>query len=387
MVKPVLIPVIPPVTLGGKTNPVVANWFDQSGFFRQRVPSFKRPRRDGGVDGGRDGVFDISREADFPSLPSAVRLDIDGIRGLLVRATEAALPIRSFLDSESGSVEPRELAVASIALLDLLAAVVERGICPLSSSATVPGSAVSGRVPPSLPSGPCVEPGESELRAEKTAVVFNADLGPSSVANRNVLNAAFATGLKKASDKVASEAGGDAAEGVRVVNDALSCVDNLEFLGQASVRGIDKSNPLNPTPLDYFTMPIKLDFPDRGTRIHFERTLRQSCGMKAYMSLPAKLREYKALFYKAIQARYPNKIVMVRPDAATLSLVAFTKSHGGSRWTQCPEIHEFPRGIMLSDFVVPNGITLQHPAGNTVGPTQGPPVAPQGAEAAEHLVH
>jgi hypothetical protein len=74
--------------------------------------------------------------------------------------------------------------------------------------------------------------------AEKTAVVFDADLGRSPVANRATLNGAFAAGLKAATMKVAEESGGDANENIRIVNDALSCADNLDFLGQTTAAGL-----------------------------------------------------------------------------------------------------------------------------------------------------
>jgi hypothetical protein len=63
MVKPMLIPAIPPVTLGGKSHPVVSNLFESFGSFSQRGRSFKRAHRDDeGLD-ARDRVFDISRDA------------------------------------------------------------------------------------------------------------------------------------------------------------------------------------------------------------------------------------------------------------------------------------------------------------------------------------
>ncbi len=40
--------------------------------------------------------------------------------------------------------------------------------------------------------------------------------------------------------KVANETGGDANEAIRIVNDALSCADNLDFIGRSSTRKIDK---------------------------------------------------------------------------------------------------------------------------------------------------
>ncbi len=196
------------------------------------------------------------------------------------------------------------------------------------------------------------------VAADKTAVIFDADLGPSPVANRTALNNALAVSLKAATMKVADETGGDIAEGIRVVNDALSCADNVEFLGRTTARKFDKRDPSKPIPLPFCTMPVKLDFPDRNTRIHFERTVRKHCNLKATVSLPAPIRKYQGLYLQAMRERHRGKIVMVRTDTATLSLIAFTKEDGDRVWTRCPDHHPIPRGIMLPDFSMPNRIGL-----------------------------
>jgi hypothetical protein len=189
MPKPMRIPFIPPVTLGNSSNPVVANLFDTTGNFRQRTWSFKKRRLDGG-ESDCDEVYDLSRDATTAVPPTALKLDIGKIRALMVRANESATAIRARLADGCGSAESRELADSSIALLELVNAVVEEGIIPLSSSSTAsPGSAAAAaRAPPTAPVKPKVEPGTAELRAaltaaEKSAVVFDADLGPSPVAN------------------------------------------------------------------------------------------------------------------------------------------------------------------------------------------------------------
>jgi hypothetical protein len=80
---------------------------------------------------------------------------------------------------------------------------------------------------------------------------------------------------------VADESGEDVAEGIQIVNDALSCTDNVEFLGQTTARKIDKHDPTKPIPLPFCSMPVKLDFPDRNTRIHFESIVRKHCNLKS----------------------------------------------------------------------------------------------------------
>jgi hypothetical protein len=92
-----LIPFIPPVTIGGKSSVVVANLFDASGNFRLRNGSFKRPRvkRDGGDS--RDSVYELSGDVSAASFPSAPRLDFGRIRDLKVKANEMAMAIRALL--------------------------------------------------------------------------------------------------------------------------------------------------------------------------------------------------------------------------------------------------------------------------------------------------
>jgi hypothetical protein len=74
--------------------------------------------------------------------------------------------------------------------------------------------------------------------------------------------------------------------------------------------------------------------------------------------LPTKIRQYQALYLNAVKVRYPGRAVMVRPDTASLSLVALVKEEGGAAWTRCPGGHPIPRGIMLPDFKLPNRIDL-----------------------------
>jgi hypothetical protein len=370
MPKPMLMSLIPPVTIGGRNPPVVANMFDDSGNFRQRNGSFKRPRVEGGAAAAGEGFYDLSRDASAPTIPNALRLDVGKIRGLMVKANEMAALIRTRYTAESVPEGVKELAGFSISLLDLVNAVVEDGIMPMASSPSASFASVaaaSASFPAASRARP--EPGTAELKAalaaaEKTAVVFDADLGPSPVANRAALNGAFSAGLKAATLKVAGNSGEDANESIRVVNDALSCADNLGFIGQTSQRKIDKRDPANPVTLPYCTMPVKLDFPDRDTRIHFEKTLRKHCGMKATISLPFQIRKYQSLFLDALRDRYKGRAISARPDTSTLSMVAFMKNEEDRGWSRCRETVPIPRGILLPGAVIPNRVDLPVVADN-----------------------
>ncbi len=263
----------------------------------------------------------------------------------------------------------RDLTGLSIALLDLVNVVVEEGLLPVlsypptASFASVAAAPNSGTASINTNSRPRAELGTAELKAalalaEKTAIVFDADLGQSPVANRATLNGAFAAGLKAATMKVASESGSDANEKIRIVNDALSCAENLEFVGQTTARKINKRDPANPVVSPFCTMPVKLDFPDKSTRIHFEKTLRKHCGIKASMSLPFQIRQNQSLFLKAMRERHVGRVVTARPDTSSLSFIAFMKEEGGNGWSRCRESVPIPRGIMLPGYGIPNRVDL-----------------------------
>jgi hypothetical protein len=233
-----LISLIPPVTIGGRNAPIVANLFDDSGNFRQRNGSFKRLKVGGAGTAAREGFYDLSRDAVAPTIPTVLKLDVRKIQGLMVKANEAATVIRSRIVSGMALEEVRELAGFSVSLLDLISAVVEEGILAMASSTAVTFASDVGAPAANIPapSRSQLELGTAELKAalaaaEKTAVVFDTDLGWALVANWATLNSAFAAGLKAATVKVANKSGGDANKSIRIVNDVLSCADNLDFIG------------------------------------------------------------------------------------------------------------------------------------------------------------
>ena len=105
-------------------------------------------------------------------------------------------------------------------------------------------------------------------------------------------------------------------------------------------------------------MPVKLDFPDKNSRIHFEKSLRKHCNLKAQMALPKQIWKYQSSYLRAMRERHVGRVVMVRTDTASMSLVAFTKDEGGSVWERCPGMWPIPRGIMLPGFNVVSRIEL-----------------------------
>jgi hypothetical protein len=285
-----------------------------------------------------------------------------------VTAAAAGDEIRPILEAADTDPKLKAFGSLSMALLDVVTAMIEKGFVPLSGSGAGSGSTSgsgaffggSRSAPPPPPK--FTPPGLKELKeclekSDLELVLFDADLGQHAMGNRSGLNNAFSDGIRKLAIQKATESGKDPTEAVRAMNDALGCVSSLDFVGIRSEPIKIRENSSQPN-TSCHTMPVKLRFEDRNTRLHFERTIKSVCGLRATMSLPKPLREEQAVFLRAVKERYPGRIVTARPDVASLRLVAFHKLHGESKWQKCSESVPIPHGITLPGYNVRKEIVL-----------------------------
>jgi len=212
----------------------VANYYDESRTFRNRTHSIKRPRRDG-QDDLLDAVFDLTN--DFPPIvqPDRPAVDVASIKGILVEATAMAESLKPVLEREDLPADSRAIVSMLVTLVNLVGAVVEKGIEPISAAVVGSGATTSRgfasaarRLANPPPSVPVPAPGRRELvealkRSETESVLFGANLGSSAVAHRASLNASFTADLRRRTEAVAAEhPGAVVEESLRVVEDALS---------------------------------------------------------------------------------------------------------------------------------------------------------------------
>jgi hypothetical protein len=357
----VVQPFIPPVTgLGGSTAPV-ANSFDGSGNFRPRDRVWSASKR---ARTELEAAFDLSQQ--FPPLepPEHQSLDLSSIKSLLVAATALSSDVIPLCDGDDTLDSVRAVGQLCIALLRVVEGMVEKGLVPLSSCPPQPtagrGYAATARqqlnaAPPLSPRP--LAPGREELqealeKADKESVVFGVNLGELPLANRSSLNTNFSVELlRKAEEKVEGRPSADLNESTRLIDDALACADKIEFLGARSQKFVNKKNLQDPANGSYLTMPVRLIFNDKDSRINFERTMRECCGICVVQSLPEKLRKEMMSFKEALQARYPGRIVSVRPDSASASFIAFQKKDGDAGgWSPCWEKHVILNGILLPGY-------------------------------------
>jgi hypothetical protein len=349
---------VPPVTGVNGSSAPVANIYDSSGTFqnRGRANSVKRRR----VTEEIDAVFD--RSVDYPPLtmPERPNLDLDKVKGLLVVAGSVAEELKPLL--EEPNTDPKIMAIGklNLSILEALTAVVDGGLLPLSASGPAMGRAGGGagawhpKVAPATAPKPTPPIGLKELReglerADKESILFEANLGTATMANRTALASAFSAGIRSAAIDNAVAAGGDPAEAVRIMDDVLSCVDDMEFVGSGSKKFLSKNleDPRNNT---FCTMPIRLKFGDRSTRIHFETSVKKYCNLRATISLPRNIREEQMAFQKAVKTKYPDEVVTVRPDIKHAKLQAYRKLHGQKEWVKCPESVELMPGTLLPGY-------------------------------------
>jgi len=347
---------VPPVTGTNNNSRPVANLYDDSSTFRDRTYSNKRRRRDG-QDELLDAVFDLTN--DFPPVapPDRPAVDVASIKTVLVEATAMAENLKPLLGREDVSTDSKAIVSMLVTLVNLVGTVVEKGIEPISS-VVVGVNATSSRSfamaarkianPPHLPAKNV--PGKKELvealkKSELESVLFGANLGGSGVAHRGTLNAAFSADLRKRTVEGADgQPGVVVDESLRVVEDALSCVDNVEFLG---LRSQTYKVPGSGVESNFCSMPIRLSFPDKDSRLNFERTIR-------------------AAFRRALESRYDGDMIMARPDPRSLEFIAFRREGGVGKWLPLKESFPIPPEIMLSGYKV-SEVTLPVVAGLAEG--------------------
>ena len=330
---------IPPVTGINVPGSVFANSFDTNNVFRPRTYS-KRRRED--FDSDLERRFDLTR--DYPPLVFPERQGIDVGAAALVEVSAMVPAIRELASADTVTVETKKIADFSLSVFALLETLWEKVVRP---SAANPGGAAAGRapVPPPKPDRGRQELLDALAASEKTSILYDANLGEVPMANRQKLSSALSAGMRAAAVDKAIDKKQDPAEAVRVADDALSLVTNMTFLGQASAPPNKEKHPN----AKHCTMPIRLEFEDKGSRIHFERTLIARCGLRATQSLPKNVRIAQKKYLDSVKGNYPGEIVMIRVDAQKLRFCVFHKEDGGPKWIPGMEFMNIPYDILSGD--------------------------------------
>jgi hypothetical protein len=183
----------------------------------------------------------------------------------------------------------------------------------------------TGGPPVQTPSG---NPREKKIRqailkAEKSTVIYNAELGNVPVMNRDTLarkvtillhEKARAEGEYKDNPKFAEEA----------VDDFLSCA-SLDFLGRGTKPFYNRKNPEDPMNKTFCTVPIKLTWKSKEERIRGEQAIRRICKSKCSTPYPRKIRGLIDEVLKAGQAAKPGCFIRIKVNHDSLTVVAHAR--------------------------------------------------------------
>jgi hypothetical protein len=162
--------------------------------------------------------------------------------------------------------------------------------------------------------------------AEKKTVIFNLDLGTSKMMNKDSISRKVTTTLGNIVKKGEHDYHiGDAED---EIDDILSC-SKLEFLGNATKKYFNNKNVNDPKNDTMYTIPVRMDFKDKESRINAEISLRKICKVNCAVPYPKKLRLMLTEVVNEGRKLAPNSFIRTRVNSDLLIIEALAKGEKG----------------------------------------------------------
>ena len=321
---------------------------------RDRNNSTKRSRMDSEGDkeeedsaGGEDEVF-ASMEKTEVQLKEA-KVIIDQVRKEIEKIQDSG-PLWSAI---KGMVKWMEVTTSiqedlGSVMLDGFAKTEKKVRAVRNGAGPIPG----GRRPPGGDSGDNGgrgrdTEGETDLRkkkfihavreAEKATLVFNTDMGGVPVMNTATMNRKFSMALKVMAATQDGNANGEPkVDTVMQLDDTLSMVKNMEYFGKTTKKGKG----------GYFTIPVKLTYKDRDTRMTAEANLRKLCKVSCSTPYHSTLRDTIKGVVEECKTRYKDSFIQARVDAENMKIkVSYRKYGEKSTWHNDVEEFDLPDSV------------------------------------------
>jgi hypothetical protein len=188
--------------------------------------------------------------------------------------------------------------------------------------------------------------------AEKATLVFNMDMGTVSVMNPATMNRKFSMALKAKAAEVDGNVNGEPkADTVVQLDDTLSMVKNMDFFGKATKKAKDK---------EYFTIPVKLSYKDKDTRMAAEQNLRKLCKVSCTTPYHSSLRDFMRKAMLEAKARYKDSFIQTRLDLDKMALKVSYRRDG--IWYNDVDVLDLPDSVLdlstkVSRVPTPNSST------------------------------
>ncbi len=164
-------------------------------------------------------------------------------------------------------------------------------------------------------------------KAEKSVTLFDLDLGPVPVLNRETLSRKVTILLHDRAKKEGVYKGNPSAA-EEAMDDILSCA-SIDILGKGSQPFFNKKDTNDPRNGKMCTVPIKLTFKDKKTRFQAELSLKKMCKVKCGTPYPKKLRSIMDGVVKDCKASKTGKFILAKVDSERLVVTAKARSDKG----------------------------------------------------------
>jgi hypothetical protein len=165
------------------------------------------------------------------------------------------------------------------------------------------------------------------IRAERSVTVFDLDLGPVPVLNRDTLSKKVTLLLHERAQQEGIYKGNPAAA-EEAMDDVLSCA-SIDILGKGSRVFYNKKDTCDPRNGKMCTVPIKLTFRDKETRFQAELALKKACKVKCGTPYPKNLRGMLDEFVKSCKPEHPGCFILAKVDAEKLLITARARNDKG----------------------------------------------------------
>jgi len=197
--------------------------------------------------------------------------------------------------------------------------------------------------------------------AERSTLIFNTDMGKVPVMNHNTMNRNFSLALKvKAAETDGNVNGEPKADTITQLDDTLSMVKSMDYFGKTTKQAKDKG---------FFTIPVKLAFKDKDTRIAAEQNLKKLCKVSCTTPYHSALRDFMKKTVEECKVKYQGCYVQAKVDVEGMALKISYMDRGN--WTNDVEMVPLPDSVYDTSNKV-SRVKVNRAGDNTLGePMQG----------------
>jgi hypothetical protein len=179
-------------------------------------------------------------------------------------------------------------------------------------------------------------------KAERSVTLFDLDLGPVPVLNRDTLSRKVTLQLH---DRAQTQGiyKGDPAAAEEAIDDILSCA-TIDILGKGSQTFYNKKDTSDARNGKMCTVPVKLTFRDKATRFQAELTLKKACKVKCSTPYPKQLRTIMDDLVKVCKPANSGCFILTKVDMDKLIVTARARSDNG--WRNLENTAKIPLDIL-----------------------------------------